>query len=75
MNISKEIDKKEKELKQIKSIIEENLIVSQLKYIEYISKQEEIENEIKTLRERTKEPRKEWIILEGGWRKRVYKNE
>ena len=77
MNMEKELRKKEKELKIIKDILTETLIISQLKYLTYLNEQRKLEQEIEQLKEIINKPKiiKTWIDVEGGWKKRVYKNE
>ena len=77
MNIEKELKKKEKELKIVENIVTETLILSQQKYLRYLDEQTKLREEIEQLKEHINKPKtiKTWINLEGGWRKRVYKNE
>ena len=77
MNMEKELRKKEKELETIKNILTETLIISQLKYLTYSDEQRKLEQEIEQLKEIINKPKiiKTWVDVEGGWKKRVYKNE
>lgn len=74
MNPEREINKRKEEIKIINKIIEETQIMSQEKEQQYLEEKERLEEEVKGLEEMISEKRKTWVI-EGTWRKRVYKHE
>ena len=74
MNPEKEINEKKDEIETINRIIKETLIMSQEKELQYLKEKEKLEEEVKELEKIKGKKRKTWII-EGEWRKRVYKYE